>query len=321
MWPFTRNKKDKMTKSQNSDSVSKVGARMIRVRSLDFHGSYSESANKKFILGWQDSDHTKGIGGFRESGEGTYILAENGKLRLKGRLQRPNGGNVADNGTFIINDWMFGEGKHGTFYVFDKEGVQLIKHRFKANFYNNGVSPDGKFAVCQCAGSDTADGNVLAFFDIETGALLWKKIPKSGWADSYDFDCEKKYLYLGYRDEGKFRYDFDGKFLDKEKWETEQIENASAFELSNMAKNQFKEIDDDLTVKDAKEILSLLRKAFKKGLDEDPNEKANAYRTAGEVNEAMGQTDNAIKYYEKAIELNPKVGVKRRLGALKKSAR
>jgi tetratricopeptide (TPR) repeat protein len=63
-----------------------------------------------------------------------------------------------------------------------------------------------------------------------------------------------------------------------------------------------------------------LRKAFKKGLDEDPNEKANAYRTAGEVNEAMGQTDNAIKYYEKAIELNPKVGVKRRLSALKKSA-
>ena len=88
--------------------------------------------------------------------------------------------------------------------------------------------------------------------------------------------------------------------------------------MSLIARDRFKEISDNLSNEEAEEILSLLSNALKKGLDEYPNEKASVYRTIGEVHEALGKIDDAIKNYEIALQINPKVGVKRRLNALKK---
>ena len=135
------------------------------------------------------------------------------------------------------------------FQYVKRKSLKCVKHYFEANLHSNGISANGKFAVCQCAKSDSDDNRVLAFFDIEKSALIWKMAPVSGWADSYHFDCSKKYLYLGYKDKGKFRYNFDGKLLDKEKWEVERINNTSAFDLSVMAKDKFKEMDTDLSVR------------------------------------------------------------------------
>lgn len=108
MWPFSRNKKERQkSKTGNQKMITRVGSRMIRASSIDFFGAYSESKDRVYLVGWADSDRSKGVGGFRDSGEGTYILGENNEVLLQGRLQRPNHGKVANNGTFIINDWMF----------------------------------------------------------------------------------------------------------------------------------------------------------------------------------------------------------------------
>jgi len=244
-------------------------------------------------------------------------LAKDATVIINGRLQRPNDGKVANNGTFIFNDWMFGEGLKGTFYAFDLSGKQLVKYFFSANLLNNSISENGRYAVCQCAESDTKDGGVLAFFDLEKGELFWKIQPESGWADSYHFDCEKNELLLIYRERGQYRYSFTGHFIDKDKWEVERINYASAFELSIIAKERFKEKASPLSEGDAQEILLLLAQALKKGLDEYPNEKAAVYRTMGEVKESLGKIADAIHYYELAFKLNPKVGIKRRLDNLK----
>ena len=318
MWPFSRNKKLESVKTNPGNKVMKSGDKFVRVSSLDFFGPYSESPNKEFIIAWSDCDQERGIGGFRERGEGSYVLAQNGEVIRSGRLKRPNDGKIANNGTSIVNDWMFGEGLKGTFYAFDLLGKDLVKHRFSANLFNNGISEDGRYAVCQCANSDTEDSNVLAFFDLDKGILLWKIQPESGWADSYHFDCERKEIILHYRDRGEYRYGFGGGFIDKDKWEAERINYASAFELSIIAKERYKEKATALNEGDAQEILSLLDLALKKGLDEYPNEKAAVYRTMGEVKESLGKTTEAILNYELALQLNPKVGIKSRLDMLKK---
>jgi tetratricopeptide (TPR) repeat protein len=318
MWPFSRKKKIEVAETRSGNILSKTGENFVSVYSTDFFGPYSESENGKFLIAWSDADREKGIGGFRESGEGSYILAEDTVVLISGRLQRPNDGKVANNGTFIINDWMFGEGLKGTFYAFDKLGNQLVQHRFTANLFNNGIAEDGRFAVCQCANSDTEDGGALAFFDFEKGILLWKIHPESGRAESYYFDCEKKELLLRCRERGEYRYSFAGQFIDKDKWEAERINYASAFELSLIAKERFKEKGTGLSEADAQEILLLLGRALKKGLDEYPNEKAAVYRTMGEVKESFGEISDAINAYELALELNPKVGIKRHLDILKK---
>lgn len=291
---------------------------IISVPSIGFIGEHAESQNRRFFLGWSDWDNSQEIGGFRESGKGTFVLMENDSLLFEGKLERPNDGKVSDNGTFILNDWMFGEALHGTFYAFDRSGVPLINHLFNANLLNSAISNDGKYAVCQCANSETEDGGVLAFFDIEARKLLWKSQPVTGWADTYSFDVEKSCLYLEYKGKGRFRYGFDGEFIDKTRWEAERVKFLSAFELSRMAKKLFKDSREDLSTQKADEILHLLSGAIQKGLDEYPNEKAIVYRTTGEVMEAIGNIDDAIVQYEMALSLNPKVGIKKRLDNLKK---
>ena len=54
------------------------------------------------------------------------------------------------------------------------------------------------------------------------------------------------------------------------------------------------------------------------GADSNPAWKPNALKVQGLAHEMLGQFPQAIEVYEEAITLNPKIGVKRRLDALKK---
>jgi hypothetical protein len=201
----------------NEEPIKKLGSRMIKVASIGTFVGYYESENKKYLIACSDLDKSRGVGGFRESGEGSYILGENSKVLLIGKLQRPNDGKVSNNGNYIIHDWLFGDGLRGIFYAFDKSGRQLLNHQFQANLLSNGISNDGRYAVCQCAISDSDDSGVLAFFDLDAGAIMWKITPENGWANSYLFDSKKRIVCLKYRDGEKCYYNYEEEFICKEK--------------------------------------------------------------------------------------------------------
>lgn len=186
----------------------------LSIRDIDFFGPFSVSPNQRYILAWSDSDPESGRAGCRKRGHGTYILLEDARLILYGRqIKRPNHGKVADNGTFIFNDWLFGLGAKGTFYAFDRQGNVIIKKKVSANLYNNGLSSDGWYAVAQTCHTEKSFGK-LYFFDLREGQLLWTKEPETGWADYYEFDISSRVLYLVYRDGKKYAYGFNGKFLE-----------------------------------------------------------------------------------------------------------
>jgi tetratricopeptide (TPR) repeat protein len=289
------------------------------VDEIGFLGDYSKSQNGLFTIAWSDFDKVSGIGGFRMTGEGTYLIAKKNEVLHIGKMQRPNECKISNNGNFIVNDWLFGEGLKGIFYAFDYSGSLLIKKRFSANLYNNGIAEDGNFAVSQTCNSDSQDSNILCFFNLEKKSLLWKIQPTIGWASSYYFDCEKMELHLNYKEKGSYRYSFNGEFIDREKWELEKINFMSAFEISRIAKKRFVEEKYNLNATKAEKILSLFDTALSKGLDKYPKEKAIIYRTKGEIMESLGRTDDAIQLYELAVELNPKIGIKRHLKEIKES--
>ncbi|MNR53406.1 hypothetical protein D3C85_1734180 [compost metagenome] len=54
------------------------------------------------------------------------------------------------------------------------------------------------------------------------------------------------------------------------------------------------------------------------GADANLAWRPNALKVQGLAHEALGEQRDAIQIYEEAIALNPKIGVKRRLDALKK---
>lgn len=316
MWPFRRKKNT----SKKEYSVKNVTRRdnFLDVDSIGFSGRFTTSQDRRYTIAWCDADKASGQGGFREKGEGRYVLLDDDKVILRGRMQRPNDGHVANNGTFVLCDWMFGEGMRGTFYAIDRQGRVLMKKLFRANLYNNGISPDGRFALCQTCNSDNTDSNILSLFDLRDDTILWQKQPESGWADAYEFNLEKGFILLVYRNLGRFAYDILGEFLDEERWRTERIKGANGFELSAIAGERFQSLDKDLDANTGAEILSLLEKALQRGLNDHPKEQAKVYRTMGEVFEALGRSRKASEHYERALRLNPKVGVRRKLEALKR---
>ena len=297
--------------------ILKINEIYAQVDEIGYFINYSRSSNELYIVAWSDADKKNRIGGFRLSGEGSYVIAKDNEVVLTGGLQRPNDAKIANNGNFIINDWLFGEGLKGIFYAFDISGKILVSHSLSANLFNNGISKNGEYAVCQCCHSNSYDSSKLCFFDLNKCTLIWEIKPEIGWADSYYFDCEKSELQLIYKEKGIYRYDFEGHFIDKKKWENERINYLSAFDISNIAKNRFKAEKHKINKEIAEEIISLFERALEKNLDKYPNEKALIFRNIGEIKELLGNTLEAIHYYELALEHDEKIGIKRHLNNLK----
>lgn len=286
----------------------------------DFFGQYEVSPNDLFTFGWSDFHmETTSSGGTRNV-SGRYVLLEGDSVILKGQMQRPNDGHVANNGTFAVCDWMFTTGLKGTFRLIDKSGNPLISHLFEANLNKCGISIDGRFAVCQTCNADSSDGNKLSFFDVKSGKLLWKIYPPTGWADSYKFDVEKGILYSCHRDKGEFAYSFSGEFLDAARWRDVLFTKGNSWEVVFAVSEALAEAKKTNTTPDYAALLATLDQTRVRSQADRPDMQAQIERAIAEIYDMQNMVAEAIQHYETAISLDAKVGVKRRLYALRKRA-
>lgn len=310
-WLFGSEKKEAPAK----DDISKVGDRMLRISSLDMFGPYSESKNGRYLLIRQDSDRERGRGGYRESGNGRFALVENGSVVFAGECERPTEGEVSNTGTFAITDTLFGDKLGSKLYVYSADGVQLIAHTFSANTLNIGISSEATHVVAQLCNSDTNDSGKLFLFEVSQSKVITTFIPETGWANEYEFSVPDGILYLCYRENRKYRYQLDGTFIDRERFERERIEDASPIELVSIVYEKM----DSATNEQLPSLLSLIDRAFEGNLSEYHDYRALAFRLKGELNESLGNNEQAILAYREAININPKIGVKQKLKKLDKA--
>ena len=321
IWPFR--KKDKPTETLRADGEvhMKFVGRMVRISEIKFFGSFIQSPNDEFVLAWRDGDPVKRRGGFRDSGEGDYYLIHNRKVIAEGKMERPNQGHVANNGTFVLADWRFGQNLNSTFYAFDKYGRPLLHRDFGANALNNSISENGRFATYMTAGGDYKDASKLAFFDLEDGELLWSKWPESGRPDSYEFDSSEAILWLVYDCKGKYAYSMtDGDFMDWERWETQRIDWARPWELSKIGQERLKNARDPLSLEEGAEIAFILKKAIATGIDESPPQHSKALKALGDLWVRLGDDTEALKCFKEASNVHEKAGIKTRIAAIQKRA-
>lgn len=291
----------------------------FEIPKLGMFVEYERSPSKEWVICWRDSNEEGTQGGHRDSGKGIYVLYNSirKKVALKGKLERPNSGHVADNGTFSIEDWGFGSDLSGVFYVMSASGEQLIRRELKANFFNSTISRNGKYAVCQTANSPSEeDGGKMIGFDIEARKQLFSVVPEAGWADGYDLVEETAGFCVKVRDIGTFCYDAAGVFQDGQKFTMAKL-TSNRFDLMLITVEALLKEPSPHGV-DPSDILSYVTRARTIGADKDQHWKALALKLQGACHELLGNEGDALLAYDEALLVNPKIGVKRKADALRK---
>lgn len=186
-----------VARSQVRLEIEEFGHGLVSIPQLDFIGHQARSPNRRFRLIWADRTPDGLRGGNRESGHGSWYLLLDDRIVSSGKLERPQEGKVADNGTFILHDWMFGHGLHGRFVACDSHGQTLIAQQFSANLMSNGLSPDSRYAICQTANAPGSDDSCrYMLFDLEAVREIARWEVETGWAEGYKWDCDAGRVFL-----------------------------------------------------------------------------------------------------------------------------
>ncbi len=292
--------------------IEEFGHNLVSIDALDFIGHQAVSPNKRYRLIWADRTPDGSRGGNRSEGHGSWSLLLDDRIVTAGSLERPQEGCVADNGTVILHDWMFGEGLKGRFVAFAPDGTQLVTQQFAANLMSNSLSPDGKFAICQTANAPgSADSCRYMLFDLATGREMARWEVETGWAERYEWDCEQRRVYLCMKDGERVGYDFTGCMVEREAW---QLRRIGAGDLNVIQAVMVATSANDHPLRS--EIIAGLGIAARDG---EIWQQAGAYRLLGELHEQAGDIPQAVKAYDDALTIDPKVGVARRVEQLRKT--
>lgn len=311
------------TQSGKGSTTIEIDGDWLYADSIDFFGKCQSSPDRTYVVAWSDSDPDTGDRAFKEGGRGMYLLAHQGVVTVKGAIEGPSDGHVANNGTFVLSNWTSGGGLNGTFYAFGNSGEVLVTHHFAANLLRSGISSDGRFGACHTAFAETEeDSGVVAVFNLQSMRLLWKRRPfeqpAAGWPETFDFDVQAQTVSLVYPKFGRFAYSLeDGSFLDEDHYEAALEASGSGFDLLRLARHRAESLDDGPTPEGADKAVQSFKLAIERMRDY-PASVPYVHRELGELLEKLGDRCGAIDHYERAVAMKPGIGVKRRLEHLRR---
>lgn len=276
-----------VARSQVRLEIEEFGHGLVSIPQLDFIGHQARSPNRRFRLIWADRTPDGLRGGNRESGHGSWSLLLDDRIVSSGKLERPQEGKVADNGTFILHDWMFGHGLHGRFVACDSHGQTLIAQQFSANLMSNGLSPDSRYAICQTANAPGSDDSCrYMLFDLEAGREIARWEVETGWAEGYKWDCDAGRVIICLRDGEQAIYDLAGTMVDRGGWLRRRIAAGDLGVIKDVLSSQVS-LDREMR----QDISAGLRRAAREG---EIWSQARAFRLLGELHETEGELEKAV---------------------------
>ncbi len=273
---------------------------------VGFYGKKQFSRNKSFCVVYSDGLYENDKW---EKGHFAVLNGEN--LLFKKRLERPNNCYVSDNGISICCDWLNIDNLEGKFIVFDQRGKQIFSKKITANLGSSGISDDGKIAIFETYNSGTEDSNQIFIVNIEQGKIFSKFDRPSSFIET-QIDTEKGLIKLIDNRKFIFEVDYSGNQTNREEYDAQILNKGSIYDKLWF----YSEKPDEKKLQD-NNYLDILYKATK---DEDSKYSFGLdriYRKIGEYYEANNDIEKTIEYWKKAIEINPKVGVKRKLDKIK----
>ena len=298
-----------------------ISERFLSIESIDFAGLCVRSPDGRYALGWDDPGYIQDSKGRRRARDrGRLVLLAGKKLLYQVGIERPNDPSVANNGVAVVNDWLNGPGLRGDFYIFDRSGTKLIKHRVKANLLNCGISDEGNIAWCNTANSDNEDGASLFIFSISPPRFLFKLDLPFVSPESIKIEGGGIIISRGHIQR---RYDRSGNLLNPREVAAAQYEyikeRGEPHQVLALVKQFLAEKDQPISREKARDAVLMLNRIIAQETAHT-DYKASAHRLLGELAEKIGDSETAIENYRMALVNNPKVGVKMALARLEKAS-
>ncbi len=235
------------------------------------------------------------------------------KLLFKKKVERPNDCHISNNGISICCDWLSPLKLEGLFLILDKKGQIIFSKKTTANLGKCNISDDGKIAIFRTHSSNTEDSNKMFVIDVEKAVIISKfNCPKS-FSETV-IDTNKSLIRLITYENLVFEIDFMGNNTNKEEYESQMKKTGSIHSRIWF----YNEKADGEKFRD-KRYLETLYQAVE---DEEARHSFGLdklYRMIGEYYECNNELEKTIDYWERAIKINPKVGIKMRLKKLKKN--
>lgn len=277
---------------------------------VGFYGLKSYSENKSYCV-------IKNSGYFQNEKwvNGEIALMKHKELLFKKELERPNDCIVNNNGTVICCDWLNSEELTGKFYVFDKFGMELFSFTTKANLGICQISENSKIALFETANSDNNDGHKVFIVDVFSKKII-EKFEKPIYFRKAIFYTNRKEIILKDKDNFDFLIDYKGNQLNEKNYDNKILENGNVRDIIFHFEDKPEEIKYNHT-----KYLIFLKKILEINDEENPYGTDLIYRNLGEFYEKKGNISKTIECWEKAVEINPKVGIKRRLNKYKKNVK
>jgi len=235
-------------------------------------------------------------------------------------LQRPQGLSVSNDGTVVVENWGSSNPEYTSeLFAFDRQGEKLLEEGYDALVRDSGIAEDGTLAwfatANAAASSEHGDGNQLFVYDLDERTRLLKTDPPVMEIER----VEKSDDVIEVITDGlPCRYK-DGEMINAEsfqwaKEERELDEASSPNTIASVAKRRV-ERADQLTEDQIRSTIEAARKFDGSGSDRTW---AKLWGRKGELHHHLGETEQALDDYEKALSLDDRVGVKQKAERLRK---
>jgi tetratricopeptide (TPR) repeat protein len=199
----------------------------------------------------------------------------------------------------------------GQFLIYDAEGNQLFKLKTTAIIGDCAISNDSKFCIFETYQSDTDDSDKIFVIDVIHNIVL-NKFESSININEASIDSNNQCINIKINEKLFYQLNFEGKLINKEKFEKDLNNYGSDLEKIKYYIILYEENETELFKIDS--YLNALMNSSNDPIYKD----GNAYKRIGEIYEYRNNIENAIKYYQLALDSNPKIGVKMKLARLLK---
>lgn len=272
-----------------------------------FYGRKQFSPNRQYCVSYSDGHYEN-----NKWKNGDIALIKDNKLLFKKKLQRPNDCLVSNDGVVIVCDWINSDALTGKFIIFNTTGEEIVSKKTTANLGSCAISDNSQIALFETHNSDTNDSDKIFIVDIPQKQII-QKFERPASFNSAIIDTENKRIKLKDHKGFVFEVDFKGNQTNAEEYENHILTKGSVYDRLWVYADKPNEVKH----KDTK-YLELLNKSL---TDKDASYsfgKDKIYRMIGEYYEANGDVAKTIENWEKAMQINSKIGLKRKLDSLKK---